>query len=147
LKKTCQRCHEGYEGTNRSKYCDACAIEIRREKKANYQRKRRFEKKLEELKKREYIKVSELPKYEGENKICAQIREKLLSGDYWNRPELTRAEINHIASGCEKCQRLWAKYGRGPRGLDLFHAPKEKDKSAIQQKAERHIKEDFPDLV
>jgi hypothetical protein len=148
--KSCARCHRPFEGSNRSKYCDPCSIEVRREKKANYQRKRRFEKKLEELKKREYIKVSELPKYEGENKMCAQVRAKLEHhGSYWDwlegKHNLTREEKYHIAR-CDRCQRLWAKL-RSPKGLDVFHEEKPKDKDAIQSEAERDIRTDFPDLI
>lgn len=148
--KTCTRCHKGYEGTIRSKYCSACKIEVRREQKRNYQRKKRFEKKLEELKKKEYVKVSELPKLEGESSMCSRIRAKLMhEGSYWDwlegKHNLTREEINHVAS-CDRCMRLWAKL-RSPRGLDLFHEPKKKPKEAYQAEAERDIRTDFPDLT
>jgi hypothetical protein len=148
--KTCRRCHKPYEGTNRSKYCDPCAIEVRREQKRNYQRKKRFEKQLEELKKRDYIKVSDLPKFESENPMCSRIRAKLEHhGSYWDwlegKHDLSREEKYHVAR-CDSCQRLWAKL-RSPKGLDVLHEPKQKDKQAIQRQAERDIKTDFPDLT
>jgi len=145
--KTCQRCHKPYEGSNRSKYCDPCAIEVKREQKANYARKKRFEKKLKEAEKKGYIKVSDLPQYEGESLMCIEIERKLLSGDYWNREPLTQKEKYHIAN-CDKCSKVWAKYGKVYEGVDLFHGEREsKNKETIQSEAERDIKIDFPDLT
>jgi hypothetical protein len=145
--KTCARCHKPYEGSNRSKYCDACSIEIKREAKRNYARKKRFEKQLEKLKEKEYVKVSDLPQFEGESLMCAQIERKLLHGDFWNTEPLTQKEKYHIAN-CDRCSKLWAKYGKVYEGVDLFHGERKKrSKEDIQQEAEHDLKIDFPDLT
>lgn len=169
--KKCLICHREFEPkSNRSKWCEKCAKEVRRQAQKLIMQKKRHKPKeapkptfkpkdstfikaqvhkpIEEKSQDWLSEIADINKgktdskpSKAENLECRSIQYKLS-----NYEPLTMSEKAHV-SNCNSCSRFYAKYGyTSIKGIKSFWESETGEKETDKDLQDK-LKEDFPDYT